>query len=103
MRFQLLAFLGTVLFSLPALARSPAFAPIPADQTGGKATGLQLRIVRYDGSTNGVLMVEVKNPGAEPVQFSAKGLYFVPQGDADQAPQRLGAVGPFTMQTQQGW
>jgi len=102
MRFHLLAVVGSVLFAFPALAKGP-FAPIPAEQTGGKATGLELRIVRYDGSTNGVLAVEVKNPGPQPVDFSAKGLYFVPQGNADQAPQRLGAVGPFSMETQQGW
>jgi hypothetical protein len=103
MRFHLLAVLSSVLCAVPALAKGPAFAPIPADQTGGKATGLQLRIVRYDGSTNGVLMVEVKNPQQEPVEFSAKGLYFVPQGNADEAPQRLGAVGPFSLETEQGW
>ena len=103
MRLHFLAVIGSVLFALPVLAKPPAFAPIPADQTGGKPTGLQLRIVRYDGGTNGVLMVEVKNPGQEPVEFSAKGLYFVPQGDADQAPQRLGAVGPFSLETDQGW
>jgi hypothetical protein len=103
MRLHFLAVIGSVLFTLPVLAKPPAFAPIPADQTGGKPTGLQLRIVRYDGGTNGVIMVEVKNPGQEPVEFSAKGLYFVPQGDADQAPQRLGAVGPFSLQTEQGW
>jgi len=103
MRFHLLAAISSVLFAFPALAKGPTFAPIPAEQTGGRATGLELRIVRYDGSTNGVLAVEVKNPTAEPVQFSAKGLYFVPRGNADEAPQRLGAVGPFSMRTQQGW
>lgn len=101
MRFHLLA-VASVLFAFPALAKGP-FSPIPADQTGGKPTGLELRIVRYDGSTNGVIAVEVKNPTNDPVEFSAKGLYFVPQGNANEAPQRLGAVGPFSMRTEQGW
>ena len=103
MRLHFLAVISSVLCAVPALAKGPVFAPIPAEQTGGKSTGLQLRIVRYDGSTNGVIMVEVKNPGQEPVEFSAKGLYFVPQGNADEAPQRLGAVGPFSLETDQGW
>jgi hypothetical protein len=102
MRFHLLAVVST-LFALPALAKGPTFAPIPADQTGGKTTGLQLRIVRYEGGTNGVISVEVKNPTDDAVDFSARGLYFVPNGNANEAPQRLGAVGPFSMKTEQGW
>ena len=51
--------------------------------------------MQYAGSTNGAITVDVKNPSAEPQEFSAKGLYFVPQGNANEAPQRLGAVGPF--------
>ena len=103
MRFHWLSIIPVLLFAFPAAAKNHGFAPIPADQTGGKPTGLELRIVRYDGSVNGVLTVEVKNPGAEPVEFSAKGLYFVPAGNADEAPQRLGAVGPINVQTDQGW
>ncbi|HXU84005.1 MAG TPA: hypothetical protein VN914_21570 [Polyangia bacterium] len=103
MRFQFLMVVSSLFFAFPVVAKGPKFSPIPADQTGGKPTGLELRIVRYDGSVNGVLEVEVKNPLQEPVQFSAKGLYFVPQGDADKAPQRLGAVGPFNLHTDQGW
>src|SRR5205814_2096062 len=103
MRVQFLAVVGSLLFAFPVLAKDPKFTPIPAEQTGGKSSGLELRIVRYDGSVNGVLEVEVKNPRPEPVEFSAKGLYFVPAGNADQAPQRLGAVGPFNLQTEQGW
>ena len=93
---------GAVLGARPAQAKA-GFAPIPADQTGGKASGLELRIVHYDGSTNGVLEVEVKNTRAEATDFSARGLYFVPNGNADEAPQRLGAVGPFNVKTDQGW
>src|SRR4029079_12800274 len=67
--------LGALLVARPAQARR-GFAPIPSDQTGGKVTGLELRIVRYDGSTNGVIEVEVKNTRNEPTDFSARGLYF---------------------------
>lgn len=103
MRFHFLTVASSLLFAFPVLAKGPKFSPIPPEQTGGKSSGLELRIVRYDGSVNGVLEAEVKNPQQQPVEFSAKGLYFVPQGDADQAPQRLGAVGPFTLHTEQGW
>jgi hypothetical protein len=56
---------------------------------------LELRAIQYDGSTNGRLHVQVRNPGKAAQKFSAKGLYFVPEGDPDSAPQRLGAVGPM--------
>ena len=57
--------------------------------------GLQLKVVKYDGSVNGAITVEVQNPTATEQTFDARGLYFVPQTDPDHAPQRLGAVGPF--------
>jgi hypothetical protein len=97
-----LLILSTLLISVPALA-DRGFAPIPAAETGGKPPGLELRIVRYDGSTNGELSVEVRNPGTEPAAFEAHGLYFVPRGNANEAPQRLGAVGPFKVKTAGGW
>src|SRR5262245_32575984 len=95
----LASILGLPLAPSPAHARR-GVAPIPTEQTGGKASGLELRIVRYDGATNGVLEVEVKNPRGEPADFSARGLYFVPDGNANAAPQRLGAVGPFNVKTE---
>lgn len=58
-------------------------------------TKLQLRAVQYDGSTNGTLTVQIKNTDKATQKFSAKGLYFVPEGDPNSAPQRLGAVGPM--------
>jgi hypothetical protein len=39
--------------------------------------------------------VQIKNTQKEKLTFSASGLYFVPQGDPDKAPQRLGALGPI--------
>lgn len=56
---------------------------------------LELRAVQYDGSTNGRLHVQIRNPAKTAHKFSAQGLYFVPEGDPDSAPQRLGAVGPM--------
>jgi hypothetical protein len=61
---------------------------------GGPAH-LQLRVVKYDGEVNGALDVEVRNPSSRVATFTARGLYFVPDGDPDRAPQRLGAVGPM--------
>jgi hypothetical protein len=81
--------------SLPALAESP-FSSIPD-------SGLQMRMVRYDGHTNGQIEVEVRNPTDRALEFVARGLYFVPNGSADSAPQRVGAVGPFQAQLDKGW
>jgi len=83
-----------VLTALAAPARADGrFHPVPS--SGKATTKLQLRVVAYDGATNGALTVEVKNPTKATLAFSASGLYFVPDGDPDQAPQRLGAVGPM--------
>lgn len=61
---------------------------------------LQIRAVEYDGSTNGTLKVQLKNSEKTAQKFSATGLYFVPEGDPDTAPQRLGAVGPMQLVAQ---
>lgn len=57
---------------------------------------LKIRFVKYDGSTNGAMVVEVKNTGRSVATFDSDGLFFVPKGDPEKAPQRLGAAGPFT-------
>lgn len=93
----LTAVLATLAFA-PAQAKS-AFVPVPPIP-GETAQPLALRVIGYDGSTNGEISVEVKNTGATPQTFAAQGLFFVPQLPANQAPQRLGAVGP--MQVEQG-
>lgn len=66
-----------------------AFRRIPG------SAGLDIRAVSYNGATNGLLTVEVRNASATPQTFTAAGLYFIPEGDPDEAPQRLGAVGPI--------
>ena len=86
---------GLVLISsFSSAIAADRFDTVPAVK-GQRANGLVIRIVQYAGSTNGAITVDVKNPSAEPQEFTAKGLYFVPQGNANEAPQRLGAVGPF--------
>ena len=69
-----------------------AFKSVPGSK-------LEIRAVEYNGSTNGTLTVQVKNTQKTAQKFIATGLYFVPEGDPDQAPQRLGAVGPMQMAT----
>jgi hypothetical protein len=80
----------------PPAAADGRFHRVPAAKRADRSP-LQLRVVRYDGGTNGELTVEVENPGGKALMFEATGLYFVPDGDADQAPQRLGAVGPMQL------
>jgi len=84
----------------PPAAAATGFEKLPGEQ--GKTSPLLMRIVEYQGSTNGAITVEVKNPTSQPQEFNAKGVYFVPTGNANEAPQRLGAVGPFQLQTSNG-
>lgn len=76
-------------------------APVRHDTKFGGVpdTKLEVRAVQYDGSVNGRLHVQVRNPTKAAQKFSAKGLYFVPEGNPDTAPQRLGAVGPMQLAT----
>lgn len=94
-RRSLLAALPALLL-LPALARAaPDFQPLPPEPGEAKSKGLTGRVLRYDGSTNGQMVIAIQNPTNEPLTFDANGLYFVPRVPADRAPQRLGAVGGF--------
>ncbi|HET6281839.1 MAG TPA: hypothetical protein VFH73_12760 [Polyangia bacterium] len=89
----------SVVTSLPAAATDAdgdGFGKLPSVK-GGKASPLLIRIVKYQGNTNGAITVDVRNPTNEPQEFSAKGVYFVPESNANEAPQRLGAVGPFLL------
>jgi hypothetical protein len=81
-------------------AAATGFEKLPGEQ--GKTSPLLMRIVQYEGSTNGAITVEVKNPTGQAQEFSAKGIYFVPTGNPNEAPQRLGAVGPFQLQSSNG-
>ncbi len=82
---------------LLALGASPALAQpfVSMPEATGASENLRIRFVTYDGSTNGAMVVEVKNTGRSTAKFSADGLFFIPKGDPEKAPQRLGAAGPL--------
>jgi hypothetical protein len=92
-----LSLLGLVVGLLGILgagdARAERYVAVP--HLGGAAPGLEMRILRYDGSTNGRMVVEVRNQGALARDFVVDGIFFVPQGDPEKAPQRPGAAGPM--------
>src|SRR5262249_13202214 len=97
-----LSIASLLLFAFVAIAsadhrKSPPPTPVRTDPTFRAVPDakLDVRAVQYDGSTNGKLVVQVKNNGKSAQKFSAQGLYFVPEGNPDSAPQRLGAVGPM--------
>ncbi len=73
--------LATLFVCLPAFA---AFQPLPPEP-GSKSNGLEVRVVSYNGSTNGAITVEVRNTTKEAQEFSAAGLFFVPAMDLDGA------------------
>jgi hypothetical protein len=85
----------TLTFSLwlAGSAHAEALKRVPA--LDGKAQPLTMRVVAYDGSTNGRMIVEVVNTGKQTETFIADGIYFVPGGNPEVAPQRLGAAGPI--------
>ncbi len=95
-----LAGLGLLALAASARAETP-FAAVPA--LDGKKTTLQIRQVEFSGGASGNIIVEVRNPAKQAQLFQAKGLYFVPHGDAQNAPQREGAVGPFEIKEGQTW
>jgi hypothetical protein len=89
-----------LVFVLPLVAALPAAAaPVRVPVADGQSsTHLQLRVVSYDGHTNGGMTVEISNPGQSTETFSAQGLFFVPDANPNEAPQRLGALGPMRIE-----
>lgn len=94
-RSALVQVLAVMILLVPALARASGPVPVPA--LDGVKSPLQVEIIGYNGSTNGEMLVRIKNPTAKAATFVSRGMYFVPEGDPEQAPQRLGAAGPFTV------
>lgn len=96
---QFLARLGllTLTLSLWLAGSARAQAPKRVPAIDGKAQPLTMRVVAYDGSTNGRMVVEVVNNGNQTETFIADGIYFVPNGNPEAAPQRLGAAGPIIL------
>ncbi|MBA3501064.1 MAG: hypothetical protein M4D80_00090 [Myxococcota bacterium] len=99
----LVSMIGTAFAERAPNRQQKAGPPVPTrhDTSFKSVPGskLQVRAVEYNGSTNGTLTVQVKNTEKTAQTFVATGLYFVPEGDPDKAPQRLGAVGPMQMAT----
>ena len=82
------------LYALSLMLAAPAWADkgfVPLPTAAGVPKDLEIQVRRYEGSTNGQLTVEIRNPTTRTVKFEAGGLYFVPEQNANDAPQRLGA------------
>jgi hypothetical protein len=99
MRIKLL--LAAVLMLSANMAAAKNFVALPALDAGG--SDLKIRFVRYTGGTNGEMVVDIKNGTRKAQSFNAEGLFFVPDGDPEKAPQRLGAAGPFRAQAGKAW
>ena len=98
-----LLLLAATLPASAARAASPDFVPIPGPTAEAPASKVKLRVLGYTGSTNGEMIVEVLNDSPAAQDFDPSGLYFVPKGDPEVAPQRLGATGPFEVAEGEGW
>lgn len=98
---KLLAIGTTLALGLAASSQSAAnrgFVPLP--ELGGKDAGLQARFVGYQDQK---VTIQVQNVTRQARSFQSAGLFFVPDGDPDKAPQRMGAAGPFEVQEQGRW
>lgn len=88
---------------LPAPPPTKAARAVKVPALDGKKNHLTMQFVRYTGGTNGEMVVTVANRGKRVESFDATGMYFVPDGDPEKAPQRLGAAGPFRVKDGEGW
>ncbi len=98
---RLVIAVATTVLCLAPLATAQArsgYKRMPA--LGGKGKTLRLKIVGYKG---GKMHVKVHNVGKATVTFRADGLYFVPRGDPEKAPQRMGAAGPMEVSEGGSW
>lgn len=98
-RIPVLAAVLLLLAAAPALADD--FVPLP--NLDKQPSALKIKFVRYTGGVNGEMIVDVKNTGKSSETFVAESLYFVPNGDPESAPQRLGAAGPFRAKNGKRW
>jgi len=91
--------------ALSLLAAGSALADdyVKLPELDKKATSLKIRVVEYTGGTNGQMVVDIKNAGQQAETFQADSLYFIPTGDPETAPQRLGAAGPFQVKDGDTW
>lgn len=77
----------TLLALTGGAAADDRFHPVPG------APGLELRVVTYGRGVHGEMTVEVHNRGGAAATFVASGLYFLPDDDGGDPPQRLAMVG----------
>lgn len=91
MRRSVVTALAVLFLSVGSAAADDAFHPVPA--TPHRTGALELRVVSFGNGIHGEMQVEVKNPGGAAVQFFASGLYFTPDPDGGEAPQRMGIIG----------
>ena len=82
----------------PTAQARGGFKRMPA--VGGQGKTLRLKIVGYKG---GKMHVKVRNVGKRAATFKADGLYFVPAGNPERAPQRMGAAGPMEVSEAGVW
>ena len=97
--------LAAALTLLATTVAGPALADkyVKLPKLDKKATALEIRFVRYTGGTNGEMVVDIRNRGKHTETFTAESLFFVPNGDPENAPQRLGAAGPFRVEKDKQW
>lgn len=95
MRISLVTLL--LLAIAPGTAGADSFVAVPKLDGAKTSEGLQIKFVRYTGGTNGEMIVDVKNTSKRIRTFAAEGIFFVPKGDPEKSPQRLGAAGPFDL------
>jgi hypothetical protein len=98
-RLVMVASAAALLFGFAPMAQGRGgFGRMPALDGRGKT--LRLKIVGYKG---GKMHVQVRNVGKRAATFKADGLYFVPAGKPESAPQRMGAAGPMEVSEAGTW
>jgi hypothetical protein len=98
-RLVMVAVTTALLLGLSTMAQARSgYKRLPA--LGGKGRTLRIKIVGYKG---GKMHVQVRNVGKRAATFKANGLYFVPAGKPEQAPQRMGAAGPMEVSEAGTW
>ena len=100
MKKAAIAAMFAVFWVAPTLAQATGkgYARLPA-RKGTRSTLL----IKITGYRNGKVEAVVRNTSARAQNFDPQGLYFVPDGNPDKAPQRMGAAGPFEVLDSGTW
>ncbi|HVV84257.1 MAG TPA: hypothetical protein VHE35_14390 [Kofleriaceae bacterium] len=91
MRPSVVTVLAVLALSAGSAAADDAFHPVPA--APGQGGPLELKVDSFGNGVHGEMQVEVHNPGSAPAIFYVSGLYFVPDPNEEEAPQRMGIIG----------